>query len=79
MTGALVIRTKADPSVDEEVNRQRHGHRQGIIEMTVKERGIMMQIGFDQRTVDEVGRQTDEENRVAPVTKTSVSLNKHRG
>jgi len=36
-SGRIVIRTKTDPSVDEEVNRQRHGHGQGVVEMAVKE------------------------------------------
>jgi hypothetical protein len=78
-SGRFVIRTKTDPSVDEKIKRQRHGHGQGVVEMTVKERGIMMQVRLDQRAVDDVNRKADEENRVAPVTKPSAPLSRHRG
>src|SRR5476651_1998395 len=71
-SGRFVIRTKTDPSVDEEVNRQRHGHGQGIVEMTVKEGGIMRQAGLDQGAVDAIDRKADEENRIAPITKSSA-------
>src|ERR1700722_3899089 len=76
-SGWFVIGTKTDPSVDEEVNRQRHGHRQGVVEMTVKEGGIMMQMRFDQRAVDDVDREADKENGIAPVTKPSAPLSRH--
>src|SRR5476651_2653052 len=71
-SGRFVIRTKTDPSVDEEVNRQRHGHGQGVVEMTVKEGGIMRQAGLDQGAVDAIDRKADEENRIAPITKSSA-------
>ena len=78
-SGRIVIRTKTDPSVDEKVNRQRHGNGQGIVEMAVKERGIMMQVRLDQRSVDGIDREASKKNRVAPVTKPAAFLSRHRG
>jgi len=77
--GRLVVGTKTDPPVDKKVNRQSHGNGEGIVEMTVKERGIMMQVRLDERAVDGVRREADEKNRIAPVTKIPVFIKRHRG
>ena len=76
--GRFVVRAKLDPPVDEEINRQCHRHGQGVVEMTVKERGIVMQIRFDQRAIDKINREADQKNGVAPVTKPACFLNRHR-
>jgi len=71
-TRRLVVRTKPDPSVDKEVYWQGHGHGQSVVEMPVKEGGIVMEVRLDQRAVDDVGREADEENGIAPITKSAA-------
>jgi len=76
--GRFVIGPKADPPIDEKINRQRHGHGQGVVEMTVKERGIIIQVRLDERAVDDVSRKADEKNRIEPVSKAPAFFRRHR-
>lgn len=74
----LVVRPKSDLAVDEEIDRQRNGHRQAVVEMTVKKGRIMMEVGLNHQPIEGVRRETSQKERITPVSKVPRLLNWHR-
>ncbi len=73
----LVVGTKTDPSINEEEDRQRHGHGKRVVEMTVKQGRVVVQARLDDETVDGVDDKRNEKQRVKPIAEPALPFNWH--
>jgi len=73
-----IVGAQAKLAIEEKIKRQHHRHEKAIIQVSVKKGGIVVEVGFDQLAVNEVGREAHHENRVMPVTESTVSFKKHK-
>jgi len=78
-SGRRVVRTQADPTIEEQIKRKDHGNEKTIIQMTVKKRRILVQVRFDQLAVDEVGPRAQKKKRITKITECAPFFSRHRG
>ena len=76
--GRLVVGTKAQPSVEEQVERQRDGDEEAVVEVAVKYGGVAVQVGLDELAVDEIGGEAEQEDGIAVITEIPIGFSKHR-
>jgi hypothetical protein len=77
--GWLIIRAEADPAINEKVNRQGDRDGQAVVEMAVKKGRVGVEVRFDPQAIDDIDRQAEKKNRVAPVTERAALFSRHKG